>query len=125
MPKLSNPLSMKHPNPKIQKKQDDFLTKCPENEREVHARIFRLGNATIYYHQLAAATNDETLQLYFQEWLEELPVHIRMDMEKKGLENCKSMLPFTRYVNERSDIGMDEWMKEHLSEEDYTYYKKA
>ena len=35
------------------------------------------------------------------------------------------MVPFTRYVNERTDIGMDEWMKDHLSSEDYKNYKKS
>jgi hypothetical protein len=45
-------------------------------------------------------------------------------MEEKGFEYCKNVLPFTRYVNERSDIGMDDWMKEHLSEDDYKMYKK-
>ena len=115
---------MKHPNPKIQKNQDDFLEKCPENEREFHARIFRIGNATIYYHRLADCANDTTLRLYFREWLEGLPVHIREDMERKRWEKCKTMLPFTRYVNECSNIGMDEWMKEHLCEEDFAYYKK-
>jgi len=46
-------------------------------------------------------------------------------MKKQGFEACKSTLPFTRYVNERRDIGMDEWMKQHLSEEDYKTYKDS
>lgn len=43
-------------------------------------------------------------------------------MKQQGLAICKTALPFLRYVNEREGIGMDEWMKEHLSEEDYEYY---
>ena len=40
---------MKHPNPLIQKKQDEFLNNWPDGEREYHARIFRIGNASIHY----------------------------------------------------------------------------
>lgn len=46
-------------------------------------------------------------------------------MRRLGFEGCKTMVPFTRYVNERTDIGMDEWMKDHLSSEDYKNYKKS
>lgn len=35
---------------------------------------------------------------------------------------CKGILSFTRYVMEKNDIGMDEWMKKHLSEDDYNEY---
>jgi len=117
---------MKHPNSQNQKNQDTFLAKCSESDKEYHERIFRIGNATIHYHRLANNIDDDaTLQLYFEEWLEGLPVNIRKDMRKKGLGKCKTILPFARYVNERSDIGMDEWMKEHLCEKDYAYYKEV
>jgi hypothetical protein len=115
---------MKHPNPQIQKNQDDFLNQCPEREKGYHAMLFRIGNAAYRYYQLAHSTSNEILELYFQEWLKSLPTNIKADMEKQGIEKCKLMLPFTRYVNERKDIGMDEWMKEHLSEEDYKAYKE-
>jgi protoporphyrinogen oxidase len=54
-----------------------------------------------------------------------LPANIKKDMKLKGFEACKMMLPFTRYVNERQDIGMGEWMKHHLSAEDYEYYTNS
>lgn len=116
---------MKHPDPHIQRKQNEFLDQCPENQKSFHARLFRIGNAAYRYHQLATYPNDETLKLYFQEWLVGLPVNIASDMEKKGFEKCKSIISFTRYVNERQDVGMDEWMKSHLSEEDYNAYKTS
>ena len=34
-----------------------------------------------------------------------------------------SILPFTRYINDRNDIGMDEWMRNHLTDADYSAYK--
>ena len=115
---------MKHLNPQIQKKQEEFLEHCPEEERELHSTLFRIGNATYRYHLLSDGINDETRKLYFKEWLEGLPDPIRVDMQKRGFEECKTMLPFTRYVTEREDVGMDEWMKAHLSEEDYKFYTR-
>lgn len=116
---------MEHPNPECRKKQQEFLKSCPPEEREFHARLFRYGNAAYVYHQLAdVPQNKDNLKLYYEEWLQELPPNISEDMKKKGFEACRTMIPFTRYVNEHSDIGMRDWMKEHLSEEDYNYYIK-
>jgi len=115
---------MKHPNPEIQKNQEKFLEECPEDQKIFHERLFRIGNTTIAYHQHALNVSNKTQEIYFKEWLEGLPSHISADMREKGLQKCKTMLPFTRYVNERNDIGMEEFMKEHLSEEDFNYYKE-
>lgn len=114
---------MKHPNPKIQENQEDFLNRCPDDEKAFHARLFRIGNASYRYHQLAASANGADMEKYYHEWLEGLPDNVRAAMKERGFENCKTALPFTRYVNEREDIGMDTWMKEHLSEEDYKAYR--
>ena len=115
---------MKHPDPECQKAQEKFLKNCSEEEREFHARVFRYGNAAYRYHQLTnTPKNEDSLKLYYEEWLQGLPANIAADMREKGLEQCRSMLSFTRYVNERTDIGLDEWMQDHLSEEDYNYYK--
>ena len=109
---------MKHPDPKIQINQDNFIKQCSDETKEYHERLFRMGNAAYIYHQQARLTNKFSEE-YFHEWLEGLPNNIKNEMQKKGFEACKTMLPFTRYVNERCDIGMDEWMKKHLSNEDF------
>jgi len=114
---------MEHPDEKYRKKQSEFLKQCPTEDREMHATIFRIGNASYIYNQIAYDTSEKKLKLYYDEWLEGLPANIRESMEKHGFEKCKSMLPFTRYVNERNDIGMDEWMREHLTAGDYEFYK--
>jgi hypothetical protein len=111
---------MKHPLKKCQKSQAEFLSKCPPEERAMHEYIFRVGNATYIYHQLADKEVDEkTQRKYYEEWLEGLPKNISKDMQKKGFKICKTNLSFTRYINERTDVGMDEWMRNHISEEDY------
>ena len=113
---------MKHPKPEIQRNQEKLLNECPEKTKDFHARLFRIGNATYRHHQLAAKPNEDSLKLSYEEWLEGLPGNISKDMREKGFEACKTIFPFTRYVNERSDIGMTEWMKEHLSQEDFKYW---
>ena len=117
-------LCMKHPNPIYQKSQEDFLKSCPEEEREYHARFFRMGNAMYIYHQQAAFTCEQRLREYYDEWLQGLPAPIAEDMKKRGGEQCKNILPFTRYVNERNDSGLRDWMREHLSQEDYDFFSK-
>lgn len=116
---------MKHPSIECQESQKEFLNRCPEEEKEYWTKMFRIGNATYIYHDRTVSFSNKQLKLYYSEWLEGLPENIRVDMETKGFEPCKTMLPFTRYVNEREDIGMDEWMKEHLSTEDYEFYKSS
>ena len=114
---------MKHPNPVNQNSQKEFLKNCPENERAFHERMFRIGNAAYVYHALANSTDNEALQMFYSEWLEGLPEKMRKIMKLKGFEECKSILSFTRYVNERKDVGMNEWLKLHLSNEDFEYWQ--
>lgn len=113
---------MKHPDSTCQKYQEEFLKNCSDEDRELHAKLFRIGNASYVYHQLAFTTSEGILEEYYNEWLQSLPTNISADMEKRGFDACKSMFSFTRYVNERNDYGMQAWMKEHLSESDYEYY---
>ena len=114
---------MEHPNPTYRKRQADFLSQLPKEEQAYHARLFRIGNATYIYHQQTAMLPDSLLETYYKEWLEGLPAKISQDMKSHGFEACKVMLPFTRYVNERNDIGMRDWMKEHLSEDDFNHWQ--
>lgn len=111
---------MKHPLEKCNKSQEEFLNKLPEDKRNFHAQLFRIGNASYRYHNL-------TKEFYptmedFRIWLGSLPQHIKLDMEKKGFKECKSILSFTRFVMERNDVGMDKWMQEHLSGDDFNMY---
>lgn len=114
---------MKHPNKEQQENQKKFLAELPEEQREEHARLFRFGNATYIYHKQAKEL--EPTKTDFDMWLTGLPKNIRNDMEIKGFELCKGVLSFTRYVMEKNDIGMDEWLKNNLNEDDYNEYCKS
>ena len=103
--------------------QAKFLAQLPEEQREEHARLFRFGNASYVYH--TRAEEQEPTKEDFIEWLEGLPKNIREDMERKGFDSCMGVLSFTRYVMEKNDIGMDEWMEQNLSKEDFKAYRKT
>jgi len=117
-----NCYSMKHPIAEQNKNQRQFLEQLEsDQEREFHAKMFRIGNASYCYYQMAQTEVDLTSE-DFKEWLEGLPDIIKSDMSKKGFESCKTNLSFRRYVLEKSDYGMDEWMKENLSKADFIYW---
>lgn len=113
---------MEHPNKKQREAQAKLLEELPKNEREEHARLFRFGNAAYIYHEQAETF--KPTESDFEEWLIALPKEVRKDMKMKGFESCKGVISFTRYVMEKNDIGMNEWMKNNLSEDDYKEYCK-
>ena len=116
---------MKHPEEKYNRKQERLLSQLSEEERLFHQRMFNIGNTTYCYHQQVRKTADgiEPTEGDFAEWLEGLPENMRNDMAARGFEQCKTALPFTRYVLEKHDIGMSEWMRTHLSEEDFHFWQ--
>lgn len=113
---------MQHPNKKQREIQAQFLSELPEEQREEHARLLRFGNDSYIYHKEAKALNPTEID--FEEWLVALPKYVRNNMKILGFELCKDIISFNRYVLEKNDIGMDEWMKKHLSTDDYNEYYK-
>lgn len=113
---------MQHPNKEQRGNQKKLLAELPEELRAEHARLFRFGNTAYIYHQ--QAEEFEATETDFKEWLSGLPKDIRNDMEIRGFELCKGIVSFSRYVLEKNDIGMDRWMEQHLSKDDYKEYRK-
>lgn len=116
---------MKHPEDKFNHTQSKFLDQLSGEKRLWHERMFRIGNAAYVYH---SKTNDEEYSPTYEDfldWLEGLPSNIRKDMEEKGFEDCKTALPFIRHVMERNDIGLDEWMRANLSDEDFEWWRST
>jgi len=111
-----------HPNPDCRKAQQEFLEKCPPELLEFHSLLFKVGNITHWYYEETKNVPDKILSEYYKEWLVGLPDNIRTDMKSKGFDYCKNTIPFLRYVNERQDIGFDEWIKKYLSPTDYQKY---
>lgn len=116
---------MKHPDDQCHQSQSKFLDALSGEERLWHERMFRIGNATFVYHSKTNSEEYNPTYEDFLDWLDGLPPNIRKMMEEKGFEGCKTALPFTRHVMERNDIGMDEWMRKNLSNEDYEWWKST
>lgn len=65
----------------------------------------------------------ELLEIYFEEYLAGLPHEgLRRNMQQEGIDKAKRSIPFLRYLLERHDMGMDEFMRQNLSAEDYAFH---
>ncbi|RDC58671.1 hypothetical protein [Adhaeribacter pallidiroseus] len=114
-------IKVKHPDEDCNQRQEAFLTQCPADQRRFHELLFTNGNIAYRYHQ-KARTFSPTVQ-DFEEWLEGLPPNMQQDMQQKGFEACQGILSFTRYVNEKNDIGLEEYIRLHMDPEDFTEYQ--
>jgi hypothetical protein len=106
---------MKHPDDKFNESQAEFLAQVPERERRYHELIFIVGNATVQYHRQAKEYHPTEPD--WKEWLEGLPENIRKSMLEEGFEKSKRILSFTRYVMEKNDIGLDDFLKANIDPE--------
>ena len=114
-------IKVKHPLGTCNQQQNEFLISCPNEQRRYHELMFNYGNAVYQYHTKAEGyqpTEDD-----FKEWLDGLPEHIGNDMKNKGFESCKTVLPFTRYVNEKNDLGLEEFVIKLMGEDLYKEYR--
>lgn len=65
----------------------------------------------------------ELLNFYFEEYLEGLPHDgLRRAEKEAGLDKAKSSFTFRRYLLERHDMGIDEFLRMNLSVEDYAFH---
>lgn len=114
-----NCLPPRYPLDQYHHAQLTFLRQLPDAVTQAyHARLFRLGNATYRYQQLAQS---EVTEDDFHHWLAGLPEQIRAVIEREGFEKNKEALPLRRHALERRDVGYDEFMRQHLSSEDWAY----
>lgn len=112
---------MTHPDPSCNESQAKFLAECPPRGRRYHELMFIVGNATYRYHQ--RSKEFKPTEEDWEEWLEGLPKSMAVHMRKEGFEKGKLALPFTRYIMEKNDIGLEEYIKENLDPQDYQEYQ--
>jgi hypothetical protein len=111
-------LQPRHPLDKHHQAQLQALQQLPEGQRAEMARLFRLGNATYRYQQLA---DGEVTEEDYRHWLEGLPERFRQAMEKGGFAGAKSSLALRRHALERRDVGYSAFMQAILSPEDWAF----
>ncbi|MEC3881804.1 hypothetical protein [Parapedobacter sp. 10938] len=110
-----------HPLEEQRTNQERFLAKLSEDDREVHALLFRVGNLTYRFHDDVACEPDED---DYQSWLEGLDEGVRPSLELMGFEKCRTMLALRLHASERSDRGYYNYLKKNLTPEDYTNWFK-
>lgn len=113
-------IKFKHPLEECNIQQEKFLSSCPADQRRFHELILTHGNITFCYHMLSKDYKPNEKD--WLEWLEGLSNNLRDKMKEKGFEECKGILSFTRYILEKNDIGMEEYIKMNMDEEDYKEY---
>jgi hypothetical protein len=115
-------IKVKHPEESCNAMQAAFLEQCPADQRRFHELLYTFGNITFRYHHQAREFAP-TLQ-DFEEWLEGLPENVRKHMQEEGFEACKGVLSFTRYVMEKHDIGLEEYIRQQMDPAEYAEYKQ-
>lgn len=118
-------IKIKHPDEQRNRSQEEFLANCPPDQRRFHELLFTHGNITYRYHQRSREFNPTERE--YHEWLEGLPDNVRKGMQKMGFDRtaerqCKTVLSFTRYVMEKNDVGLDEYIRQHMDSDDYEEY---
>lgn len=111
---------MEHPDPIIRDKQYEELQNLNDEDRAHQAQLYRVLNAIYCYYDKAANFNPSEHD--FKEWLEGLEFPMREHFKNEGFKRCKKVVSFKRYVLEKHDIGMDAWIKAHISEHDFRLY---
>lgn len=111
----------RHPDDGCHNSQKELL-RSQENPEECArlAQLLRWGNATYcyYHHHHIEATEADYL-----EWLEGLPVGPQAAMRALGFEENKDSLPLRRYVLEKNDVGLSEFLQVVLSATDWRDYQ--
>lgn len=111
-------LQPRHPLDKHHQAQLHALQQLPKSQQAEMARLFRLGNATYRYQQLA---DGEVTETDYQHWLEGLPERFRRAMEKGGFTGAKSSVALRRHALERRNVGYSAFMQSVLSSEDWAF----
>lgn len=113
-------IKVKHPIEELNLKQEDLLQNIPQEYKDYYSMLFSYGNGAVLYHSFPI---EPTIQDY-EEWIKGLPEgNFKIDMHAKGFEFCKTILPFSRYIREKNDIGMDRFIIDKMGEELYHKYK--
>ena len=113
-------ITVPHPVPERNASQKRYLENCPPDQRRQHELMFSYGNATYRYHN--GARKSGPTEHDWAERLEGLAEPMRTASRGMGFDTCKTILSFTRYVMEKNDVGMDEYVRRLMGEADHAEY---
>ena len=83
--------------------------------------MLRFGNATYCYYHFHEVGVTET---DFLEWLEGLPPRPQAAFRALGFAENMDSLPLRRYVLEKHDVGLGEYLRGVLSADDWQAYQR-
>lgn len=90
---------------------------------ETGDRLIRIGKiVNKYYCQLK--TMELVDQVDFDLWIDSLQEPMRSHFKSEGLEKCRRVLNFRRFILERGDNGLEEYLCTALTDEDLRYWRK-
>ena len=90
---------------------------------ETGDRLIRIGRiVNSYYSQLKAMEVIDEVD--FNLWIDSLQEPMRTHFKTEGLEKCRGVLNFQRFILELRDKGLEEYLDETLTEEDLRYWRK-
>lgn len=75
-----------------------------------------------YYAQLDRST---ITQEEYSLWIDSLQEPMKKHFKGLGIEGCRGVLNFQRFILELRETPLDEFLQERLSPEDYRAYKEA
>lgn len=113
----------RHPDEGCHQSQLALLRDQPSAAERNHlAQQLRWGNATYcYYHQNPVDVSEAD----YLEWLEGLPQRAQAAMRALGFDEMRDSLPLRRYVLEKNDIGLGEFLRGMLLPADWQAYEQA
>jgi hypothetical protein len=89
-------------------------------EIKVEDRLLRIGQTTTgYYKQL---NSKEFTEEDFKLWIDSLEEPMKGAFNKNGLKGCRGVLNFQRFILELKDKGLEEYLKNNLTDEDFSYW---
>lgn len=114
----------RHPVDECHESQLECLAQTPLDERAHLAQLLRFGNATYCYYHFHET---DVTEADYLEWLDGLPVAggAQAKMRALGFEELRDSLPLRRYVLEKNDIGLSDFLRVLLSPADWQAYQST
>ena len=114
-------LTPRHPLDHCHQAQLESLALLSPADRPAVAQLLRFGNAAYCYYHFHEV---EVTEADFLEWLEAVPARPQAALRALGFEENKRTLALRRYVLEKNDVGLSEYLRGVLSADDWQAYQQ-
>ena len=113
-----------HPWPEQKKNQELMLTQFEGKEKRSHELFFSYGNAAFIYHRQGLDNvNEEYFEMYLESLIKRGDTKLASHFKEIGFLNSVTSVPFTRFVQELNDVGLEKFIIDRMGIDDYKEYK--